>query len=42
MAMRRAESILFCSMYDFKFCVANTVTSNMTNSPYQLYFILTV
>jgi ABC-type transport system involved in Fe-S cluster assembly fused permease/ATPase subunit len=28
-ATRRAESILFWSMYDFRFCVANSVTSNI-------------
>jgi hypothetical protein len=28
-AMRRAESMLFCSMYDLRFCVANSVTSNI-------------
>ena len=32
-ATRRAESILFCSMYDLRFCVANSVTSNITNTP---------
>jgi len=29
-ATRRAESMLFCSMYDLRFCVANSVTSNIT------------
>ena len=33
MATRRAESILFCSMYDLRFCVANSVTSNITYTP---------
>jgi hypothetical protein len=33
MATRRAESILFCSMYDFRFCVAKSVTSNITYTP---------
>jgi hypothetical protein len=28
-ATRRAESMLFCSMYDLRFCVANSVTSNI-------------
>jgi len=31
--IRRAESILFCSMYDLRFCVANSVTSNITHTP---------
>jgi hypothetical protein len=38
-AIRRAESILFCSMYDLRFSVAESVTSNITNTPY-LYLIL--
>jgi len=37
MAMRRAESMLFCSMYDLRFCVANSVTSNITSTPYLLF-----
>jgi hypothetical protein len=36
-AIRRAESILFSSMYDLRFCVANSVTSNITNTPYLLF-----
>ena len=28
-ATRRAESMLFCSMYDLRFCVAVSVTSNI-------------
>ena len=40
-ATRRAESILFCSMYDFRFCVAKSVTSNITITPC-LLFNLTV
>ena len=32
-ATRRAESILFCSIYDLRFCVANSVTSNIINTP---------
>ena len=34
---RRAESILFCSMYDLRFCVANSVTSNITCTPCLLF-----
>ena len=34
---RRAESILFCSMYDLRFCVANSVTSNIGNTPCLLF-----
>jgi hypothetical protein len=36
-ATRRAESILFCSIYDLRFCVANSVTSNITNTPSKLF-----
>ena len=36
-AIRRAESILFCSMYDLRFCVANSVTSNIGNTPCLLF-----
>ena len=34
---RKAESILFCSMYDLRFCVANSVTSNITSTPCLLF-----
>ncbi len=36
-ATRRAESMLFCSMYDLRFCVANSVTSNITYTPCLLF-----
>lgn len=39
-ATRRAESILFWSMYDFKFCVANSVTSNIWHTPYILFNVI--
>jgi hypothetical protein len=35
--IRRAESILFCSMYVLRFCVANSVTSNITHTPCLLF-----
>ena len=35
--IRSAESILFCSMYVFRFCVANSVTSNITYTPCLLF-----
>ena len=34
---RRAESILFCSMYDLRFCVADSVISNITHTPWLLF-----
>jgi len=36
-ATRRADSILFSSMYDLRFWVANSVTSNITSTPCLLF-----
>jgi len=37
MATRRAESILFWSIYDLRFCVAKSVTSNIIHTPYLIF-----